>query len=643
MVRSSFLYLLFFWTSFNLPALAQLSMPAIFTDHMVLQRNQLVPVWGTDLPGHEVTVTLGDEKLTTFADEQGIWRVQLKEKTAGGSYTLSVSGTRTLTFSDVLFGDVWICSGQSNMEWPVERVNNAKEEIANASQPTMRLFTIKNQLNFRPADDVIGAWTACTPETARRFSAVGYFFGRKLQKDLDVPIGLISSNWGGSMIEPWISAEGFTQDRLSTRVKEISEMDYELTLKEIEKKRKLWKTSLQKLDHGLNEKWMLNDFNTGDWNKMEIPALWEDAGHKELDGVVWFRKSFKLKASDLNQKEPQVHLGPIDDSDQTYINGTLIGETVGKWNAKRHYYFDPSLLQKGENTITVRVEDMRGNGGLHGNAEDYYIMAGERKIMLDGSWKYKISIDRFPLPPKAIDKNFGPTILYNGMISPIVPYGIKGVIWYQGESNAFDAKRYEELFPMLINNWRQQWDQGDFPFLFVQLANFRAVDMDPNVPVGWAELRDAQRKTLKVKNTGMALAIDIGEADDIHPRNKQEVGRRLAISALRVAYGKDIIHSGPSLADINVLSGKVVLTFDHIGEGLKTSDGIAQLKGFALAGEDGKFVWAKAEITGLNEVTLQHPEVTAPKQVKYGWSDNPGSLNLVNSADLPAVPFKKDI
>ena len=616
----------------------QLTMPSIFSDHMVLQRELPVPVWGQDRPGQDITVKMNGAEVKARPGKDGKWKVLLPKQKAGGPYELIVTGSSEVRYTDVMIGEVWVCSGQSNMEWPVSRSNNAAQEIKQADHPDIRLFTVEHQISFRPGEDVEGSWQVCSPATIERFSAVAYYFGRELKEDLGVPIGLINTTWGGTRIEPWMSAEAFENDELKDKVEEIKTLDYKEVEAQSKKAHEDWLAQFEASDQGLQEGWMKKE-NTGEgWEQMRIPVLWESAGHPDLDGVVWFKKTFHL--DNVEEGTYKLHMGPIDDSDRTYINGQLIGETLEKWDQKREYQVSSQYLQKGENTLTVRVEDTGGGGGLYGNAGDFFLVKGSARSDLAGAWRYKIGTASIPARPAVIGKNYGPTILYNGMIDPLIPYAIRGATWYQGESNASQAGRYAGLFPMMIENWRSQWGQGDFPFLFVQLANFMATTDDPGQESNWAELRGSQAKTLAVKNTGMAVAIDIGEADDIHPRNKQDVGKRLALAAKKIAYGQDLLYSGPSLKMAKVKGNKVKVKFDHVGAGLVAKDGQAQLKGFALAGPDGIYQWAEARLDGKDGIVVSHPSINSPRHIKYAWANNPGELNLVNSEGLPTVPFK---
>lgn len=487
------------------PCAAEVKLPAVIGENMVLQRGVDVPVWGWADPGEEVTVAFQGQRVTTRADGDGKWVVKFAPLEAGGAFEMTLAGTKTITLSNVLVGDVWICSGQSNMEWMVQHCDNGVEEVAKAYHPTMRLFSIANNASAKPLEDCKGRWEVCRPSTVGDFSGVGYFFGREINEELEVPVGLINASWGGTPVETWIS---------------------------------------------------------------------RDAQDQEFRGIV------------------------------------------DKW--------EPVLRE-------------------HAPAvSDYYHEMGESMDDVYYALYAGTAVAAGPAPPEVSVKLSSvpgiPGWCYNAMIAPVIPYAIKGAIWYQGESNASRAYQYRHLFPALIKDWRRVWGQGDFPFLFVQLANFRKV-MDKPKESNWAELREAQLMTLALPNTAMAVAIDIGDADDIHPGNKQEVGRRLALGALHVAYDKDLVHSGPLYDSMLIERGKIRLRFKHTGSGL-VSKGGRPLKGFAIAGEDERFVWGNARIDG-NEVEVSSRDVPNPVAVRYAWADNP-VCNLYNNEDLPASPFRTD-
>lgn len=634
---------------------ANVRLPQVFSDNMVLQRDIEIPVWGWAGDGEKVTVFFHDQKVKTTADKEGKWMVWLEPEKAGGPFSMTVKGKSEVVFSNILIGDVWICSGQSNMEWPLWNTENGLKTLQHADNQNIRLLVVPNTTSTSPLEDVdVDGWAVCSSETARDFSAVGYYFGACLQEELDVPIGLISSNWGGTRVESWTSAESCNKNSfLQEWFDKIKQVDIETLRKSEQEKSIKYNESLDKAlgKSGTPHPYTAPDFRDDEWKQMNLPGLWEDGGIGEFDGIVWFRKSFILPESfDLN--DASLNIGKIDDSDITWINGTIIGQTYMQYQKLRDYPVPEGILKPGKNSIVVRVEDYRGGGGIYGKDTEMMISDGKNEIALAGTWNYKkedIMIPRNPENPDAniLQPNDYPTLLFNGMINPIVPYGIKGVIWYQGEANAdikIDAIRYRELFPIMIQDWRNQWKQeGDFPFLFVQLANYMEPAEEPK-DENWAYLRESQTMTYEsVPNTGMACIIDIGEADDIHPRNKKDVGYRLALSALKKAYNQDVVFSGPTFEVVSPEGEKAIVSFTNVGSGLMVKNKYGYVNGFAVAAPDKKFYYARAEITDHDKVTIYAPpNVSEILAVRYGWANNPDDVNLYNKEGLPAVPFRTD-
>lgn len=634
-----------------------LRLPAIFGDHMVLQSNVPVPIWGWAAPGEEVAVIVkGKLHRVTKASPDGRWMVKLPPQPPGGPYELIVrTRNETVRFIDVLFGEVWICSGQSNMEWPVQWARNAQQEIATANFPQIRFFIVEKAVALEPQSDCKGRWVVCSPETIGGFSAVGYFFGREIHKQLKVPVGLIGTYWGGTPAESWTDLEELESDpdlrvildRFPRTERELKRLQdkYEREMKEWRKKALLTDPG----NKGERLGWASPEFNDSDWAVMDLPRNWESvSAEMNIDGAAWFRKVVTIP-EDWAGKDLLLSLGVIDDYDVVYFNGEKVGSTgqddPNSWTVQRRYIVPGRLVKAGPNLIAIRVFDVWGYGGFRGTPDQMRLSpVGESKvsISLAGEWKFKVEFARpareVPKQPQPPVNNWTPTALFNAMVAPLIPYAIRGVIWYQGESNVGRAYQYRKLFPALIKSWRRNWGQGDFPFLFVQLANYLERKPEPTESA-WAELREAQLLTLKtVPKTGMAVAIDIGEANDIHPRNKQDVGKRLALTALAVAYGKKIVYSGPIYRSMRIEGNKIRLFFDHVGSGLVAKGG--ELKGFAIAGKDRKFVWANAKIEG-NTVVVWSEQVPEPVAVRYGWADNP-DCNLYNKEGLPASPFRTD-
>ncbi|MDD3195259.1 MAG: sialate O-acetylesterase [Paludibacter sp.] len=650
LLKSGLLLLVSLISTFSLTAKPVL--PPLFTDNMVLQQGMEAPVWGKSNPQQTVTVTgsWNNRPVHTTADADGNWKLTLPTPGAGGPYSLTISDGEQLTLSNIMIGEVWLCSGQSNMEMPLAgwgKVLNYEQEIAAANYPNIRLFQVEKTTALAPSGNmkVMGdGWLICSPQTLPEFSATAYFFARNLSDSLgNIPIGLIHSSWGGTPAEAWTSETTLAHHPDYRHfVKAMSQMpsDEAGRKAQIARQEQLFSDELLSKDRGLNkgkEQWTDNRFNDSQWPVLNAPGFWEAQGLPSFDGVVWMRKTIDLPAS-WKGKDLLLSLGMIDDNDKCYFNGQQIGETEG-WSTARKYTIPGRLVKKGSNTITIRVYDSGGEGGIHGNDTSLYIQSGNQQLSITGEWNYQVGLSLKELQFPLIRENqpSQPASLFNGMINPLFPYALRGAIWYQGETNVGRATQYSTLFPLMIQDWRQQWGY-DFPFYFVQLANFLKQQSGPENSE-WAALREAQQQALKLTNTGMAVAIDIGNADDIHPKNKQEVGRRLALQAIANTYGRTINSEGPAYQNHVIKGSRLCVNFEHSTGGLKTSDGKA-VRGFYIAGSDGKFHAANATISG-NTVLLHHPSVRYPFHVRYGWANNP-DCNLTNGINLPATPFRTD-
>ncbi|MFT3825602.1 MAG: sialate O-acetylesterase [Chitinophagaceae bacterium] len=626
----------------NNPAAAQVKLPQIFGDSMVLQRDISLKIWGWSSAGEKVTVQLHNQSKTVNADAQGNWIVTLLPEKAGGPYSLQVKGNTSVTLNGILMGDVWVCSGQSNMEFPVSGwsgVYNAPEEIAAANYPSIRLFTIEKHVAALPVNDVKGSWQSCNPGSISPFSAVGYFFGRVLNQQLKVPIGLINTTWGGTNVETWISRTGFANDPyFKAPISSFPILNFDsLYLLRRQKMDALVKT-LQPYfgDTTRIADWKDAAYNTSQWAQMKLPGLWESQQPGPLfDGLIWFRKEITVSDEDAG-KPALLKLEMIDDIDETYVNGVKVGGING-YSQKRAYQVPANLLKKGRNVIAVRVEDTGGGGGIYGDSAGLVLSVNDHTYSLAGNWSF--AIEAAKMAGNAIGPNEYPSLLYNGMVHPIIQLGIKGAIWYQGESNAGRAYEYRKAFPLLINDWRARWQQGNFPFYFVQLASFNSNNGNSNAGSNWAELREAQTMTLSLPNTGMAVTTDIGDAKDIHPRNKQDVGKRLAALALQHTYHIPVVSSGPVYKKMQVQGSSVVLDFAVNGAGMQSKNG--DLQGFEIAGSDKKFYPAQAIIKG-SQVIVSSTSVINPVAVRYGWADDAGNINLYNKEGFPASPFRTD-
>ncbi|MBZ4192396.1 sialate O-acetylesterase [Niabella beijingensis] len=643
-----FLLLIFLMTGIAGKLTATVRLPAVISNNMVLQQKATPALWGTAGAGKTVTVQTSWDKKTYLAkaDSEGNWKVKVKTASYGGPYVITIAEDNTITLENVLVGDVWLCSGQSNMEMPLAgwgKILNYEEEISNADHPSIRLLQATHVTANQPQKELEvrnNGWDICTPATVAEFSSVAYFFAREIYEKTKIPIGLIHSSWGGTIAEAWTSYETLQQlpdfAAAAAKIKATPKTDkaaFEGLMAE-------WNAKKQAADKGMqNGKavWAAAGLNTADWKQMQLPGLVEDNGLPGFDGVIWFKRKITIpdnwQAGDLT-----LSLGPVDDDDITWFNGEQIGATEG-WNKERVYTIPAGLIRKGENELTVRVTDNGNGGGIYGNAAQLFIKNGTgQKVALSGNWQYKTSFALTDLPPapENPENPNRPTVLYNAMIYPIINYTIKGAIWYQGESNAGRAYQYRQLFPAMIRDWRSKFSSGDFPFYFVQLANFMKRSETPAASA-WAELREAQLMTTGLPHTGMATIIDIGDAGDIHPKNKQEVGRRLALIALNKDYKKKVEYSGPLYKSQQINNGQIILTFDHAA-GMKAAG--EKLTGFAIAGTDQQFHWADAVVKG-NTIIVTAAAVKQPVAVRYAWGDNP-EANLVNSAGLPAAPFRTD-
>lgn len=622
-------------------ATAGITLPPQISDNAILQRDQPIPVWGTASPMTKVTVTLATTQQVTTSDAGGNWLVTFPAREAGGPVTLVVqSGEYRRQASQLMFGDVWVCSGQSNMEWPLRNAENAQREMAAANFSQIRHFKVPNSWARQPAESLAsGNWRLAVGEQAGDFTAVGYFFAKRLQQQTDVPIGLMGSNWGGSRIEPWMSAEALgkttaeSQKAIDDRVAQAAKKTHAVKQHLL----KAWPGALVDVLGEATADWSGSVLDTHAWETLTAPTLWEQQGYPEVDGVMWYRKAFHL--SDVEAAQPiSLSLGMIDDNDITWVNGHQVGST-NAYDVKRRYSVDPQFLKAGNNTIAIRVEDTGGGGGLYGDAEALYVetRAGER-YPLAGDWRIR--------PDKLVvnelsDVNQVATALYNKMLYPLFRTPVKGVIWYQGESNANtleDARAYTQQFQRLINDWRQQWQQPELPFYWVQLANFNS---DRNSAAGkpWAILREAQSNALSLPHTGQAVILDVGNPDDIHPRDKQTVGNRLANIALYQTYGKTNQHYRGPVFDSVKAKGNTLSIHFKTPKALHTTDGAAEVKGFEIADKQGTYHPVVGVLSG-GDVIIKRKKSKGATALRYAWDDNPLDANLMDSEGLPAESFR---
>lgn len=665
----TFLAVVLFSTTVYCSNSSEIVLPSVFSDNMVLQQKAETAFWGKALPEKEISIKASwGKSVTVKSQSDSSWIAKIKTPKAGGPYEVKIQTNDTIiTYKNILIGEVWVCSGQSNMEmplegWPNTPIKDSDIEIQNANYPNIRFFTIPRKISDRPEFTTNSEkWAECTPKSAAKFSATAYFFGRKLNKELNVPIGLIFTSWGGTPVEAWISSKNITQipeykttvenlknarteiDRLNEWLKQFPTVN----VGSIEDKMKYKNLTFEDVNCPLPQ------YDDSGWQNMTLPTLWESTNVGDFDGVVWFRKKVQIPASWLN-KDLVIELGPIDDMDVTYINGKRIGgyEETGFYSLKRVYDIPKELNTDSVITIAVRVLDNGGGGGLFGKKEDMKLhpKEGSEIVSLAGDWKYlpvaeyenttfhvfgTKSLAYFNRPKVSISIGPNvPTMLYNGMIAPIIPYGIKGAIWYQGEANVGNGNMYQNLFTMMIKNWREDWNRGKFPFYYAQISPY-----DYGVDSKSYIVREAQLKTLSVPNTGMVVTSDIGDVTNIHPANKQDVGGRLALWALAKDYHKKVVYSGPLYKKMEVKGNSVVITFDHADGGLVFKDRNGATN-FLISGSDKVFKKADVKVDG-KKLILSNAEINVPVAVRYMWSNTEEST-LYNKAGLPASCFRTD-
>ncbi len=639
-MRSVKLLLVALFACLILPCYGIVRLPQLVADGMVLQRDAKVKIWGWADASEKITVNFQHRTYRTVTDESGSWKIALQPMKAGGPYTMEITGNNRITIRDILIGDVWFCSGQSNMVLAMERVKEKyPDEIAKANYPQIRNFFVKTESDVtRQHSDLLpGKWVKADSVTVLGFGAASWFFAKQLYQKYHVPIGIINSSVGGTPIEAWISSEGLKN--IQSYHNRIARFSNTAFMDSVLKKHPEPVEPLN-ADKGLNEPklWYDTTYKPHNWHRFWLPGYWADQGVKGLNGVVWFRKEITLSAS-AQSKAAKLYLGRIIDADQTYVNGKKVGNITYQYPPRR-YWVPAGLLKPGKNIIVVRITNTSGKGGFVPDKKYYLAIAGDT-IDLRGDWQYKVGqvFEPARIKPEFSAQN-EPTGLYNTMVAPVINYTIKGMVWYQGESNSGRASEYGKLLKALIADWRNRWQEDDIPFIYAQLPNFNEVQYLP-AESSWAQLRDGQLSALEVPNTGMAVTIDAGEWNDIHPLNKKTVGERLARVAENVAYGDmNVVPTGPIYQSAKVDGGKVEITFKNIGTGLIAEDG-EELSQFAIAGTDKKFVWAKALIKG-DKVLVWSDKIPAPLYVRYAWADNPEGANLYNKEGLPASPFQTE-
>ncbi len=618
---------------------ANVTLPRLISDGMVLQQGVDLKIWGWATPGEQVKVQFINDEYNTTTGENGQWYVMVPAQNTGGPYDLMVSATNEIIVKDILIGEVWVAGGQSNMELPMRRVSwKYPEEIQNCQNNQIRIFTVPQKYSFNaPLDNLeSGSWESTNPVTIMNFSAVAYFYAKELFNQYKVPVGIINASLGGSPVESWMSEPALKKyPHYYNELQTLKDQNYIDSIVTSDNKRiNAWYNLSTKKDEGNGAvPWKDNKTDLSTWKAIDIPGYWTNTELENTNGVIWFKKNFSLEKTEAKQ-ESLLNLGCIVDADSVFINGVFIGNTTYRYPPRR-YNIPKGILKTGENIITIRVISNSGTGGFVPD-KDYQIEGAVSDIDLSGKWLYRIGTTMEPLRGQTFIR-WKPAGLYNAMIAPLLNYRIKGAIWYQGESNTGNPEEYTHTFPEMIGDWRKNFDQGDFPFLYVQLANFMEAKEQPEES-SWAELRNAQLQSLSVPNTGMAVTIDIGEWNDIHPLNKSEVGRRLSLLARKTAYHEDgLIASGPIYNNMKILGDTIAISFTETGSGLNTKNN-NPLKEFAIAGNDSIFYWANATIKN-NKIYVWCPKVKNPVMARYAWADNPDKSNFINNEGLPASPF----
>lgn len=619
-----------------------------FTDHAVLQRNVDHPMWGWAKPGKVVKVLIGEHKLSVKTDKTGRWEVSLPPMDAGGPHKISVQAKpEAILLEDIYFGDVYLLSGQSNMEWRLMQSDPEGTRARAIADPLIREIKVKKTYDGNPRvhldidENFSEEWMAGTTDEIKNFSAVGSYFAHYLREEVDVPIGLLHSSWGGSRIEPWMRP---TADGMNPDLDEAGDM---LNQAGVAGRKRFAEDfpgrNVPTEDEGLAKGWLKDVFDDASWPTMALPTFWEAAGYPNVDGVFYFRRTFELTEAQAAGKAT-LYLGKIDDGDVTHVNGKPVGSLPNSYTKDRIYELSAGTLRAGKNTIAVQVTDSGGGGGFYSDAKWLKLETKAGNITLAGDWKFNIG--KF-----ALGGNFNqlPVILYNAMIAPLEKYPLSGVLWYQGESNSGpgDNVKYSQLMKGLIKDWRDFFGQQDLPFYWVQLANFTAPPKSANEP-GWAVLRQSQTSALVLPQTGQAVITDIGEAGDIHPKNKWEVGRRLSLHALKDIYNKDVVASSPSISSARTINGRVIVSFADIGGGLVVKPNATNdqrypylAEGFTVEDLQGKWHFASGLVSDDdNGVVLVTPPGITVRKVRYAWASNPERANLFSKEGLPVTPFE---
>ena len=612
---------------------SQISLPPFFSDHMVLQQGEEITIWGKASPKEEITGFFRGEIRKTKASNDGKWRLVFINASSGGPYNLKLLGKNTIELNNVFVGEVWFCSGQSNMGWPLYKSENGIDEIEKSQHDKIKLFNVKRSMSGIPTKelDPKNKWTSCNSKTTKNFSAVAYYFARELYKRLEVPIGLIHSSWGGSSIESWMNADDFSNDKskheLLQKIKTLDLNKLEQEYKVAEKKYNLY---LDEADLGTEQNWQSVNHDYSTWKNIQLPNVWRNTNLKNRVGVVWVSKSISLTAEDASN-DLLLSFGLIDNEDITYFNGYKIG-SIKKNDISRKYIVSKELLKKGKNVITVRIKNPLDIGGFRSGKDSLYLQTISAKISLAGTWKYRVGTNEINQPPDRVHPKYLPSSLYNAMLYPFFDFKIRGVIWYQGESNVSNPNEYSKLFPKMIQDWRKNW-QKKIPFLFVQLPN-RA-----NMGVKLVNFREAQTQALNLDLVGMIPTIDIGDDYNVHPANKHDVGYRLAVASDFLVYNPKILGHYPKIIKTLAKSKSVLFYFDQT----ILNNGSSKIKGFEIF-KDGVFVSnTEAQLLDDKTVEVLNSSIDYPIEIRYLWKDAPSEVSIYNNIKMPLPPFRKTI
>ena len=624
------------------PILAQIDLPVLFSDHMVLQRDRPIRIWGHAPAGEQLRVSMEDRVTVVRADDNGRWMATMGSIPVGGPYTLEIRGSSSYRqLQDVWVGEVWLCMGQSNMEWPLSKTDNFEQVLDQLDFPQLRYFKVNKGMAMQPQEALSGGkWQIPSTETVASFSGVAFHFAKRKWELENVPIGIIEVSWGATGIRTWMGPEALRKDSSTAALLALTQdLDFNKVQDSLRNAVLSWRQSFDQFDQGVSEGWASLSAAEVDWPKMALPDIWERGGPLLVDGTVWFKKDIELSAEQLEQ-DIEFSLGVMDDRETVYLNGQELPAEDFSFRSFRRYRLQKEHLHPGTNTLTVKVQDYGYVGGFLGHPEDLHLSQADWRLSLANSWCYQWGTPDLPSKPQALGPNSYPGLLYNAMVHPLTQLTIGGIVWYQGESDLNDPFNYRKYLLNLIDDYRQRWRLGDFPFVVVQLPFFRTPLLHP-AESGWATMRESQAYPLHRRQVGLVTQIDLGASHNIHPSNKLELGERCAQVAALLAEQHPMSFGGVQPDEVQRLDSALIVSFDYV-EGNLQSSSPDQIPGFAVAGEDGKFYWATASLVSEESIRLTSPQVPAPVYVRYAWADNPGKLDLYDGSGLPVPPFRTD-